>query len=156
MYHITTMTLPYAEEISRWVYPEEYHIYSFEPSDEVIEELLCGDYTACLDENESLVGYFCFGASARIPTVENYDYPENKLDFGLGLCPDLCGKGLGQEFMGCGLEYAKQTFSASFLRLTVAAFNQRAISLYRKFGFQQTLEVTHRFSRMPFILMEQQ
>lgn len=155
MYHITAMTLPYAEEISCWAYPGEYNIYSFEPSEEGIEELLCGDYVACLDENETLIGYFCFGASAQIPTVENFDYSEDKLDLGLGLRPDLCGKGFGQEFMGLGLEYAKKMFPASSLRLTVAAFNQRAISLYQKLGFKQTLELTHRFSRMTFILMEQ-
>ena len=154
MYRVLPMDLPFAEEISRWTYPDEYKIYSFEPSDEVIEELLCGDYYACVDQQVGLIGYFCYGASAQIPTVENLEEPENALYIGLGLRPELCGQSLGAEFMLCGMKYARQNLGASSLRLAVAAFNLRAQRLYEKLGFRKTMEVTHRFTRMPFFLME--
>lgn len=46
-------------EISQWTYENEYGIYSFEQNAETIEELLNGDYIACTDQNNKLVGYFC-------------------------------------------------------------------------------------------------
>ncbi len=153
MYRITAMTPSFAEEISHWSYEGEYAIYSFDASPETLDELLCGEYVACLDETERLVGYFCFGKSARIPTVEAEPYEEGWLDIGLGLHPELCGQGRGQDFLQAGMAYAAEHFSCPSLRLTVAAFNQRAIRLYHNCGFRFLRTVTHKHSKAPFHLM---
>lgn len=153
MFQIRPMTDIFAQDISNWKSPNEYHIYSFEPSEELNQELLGGDYVACVNEQEQLVGYFCYGQSAQIPTVENFIYSADRLDIGLGLRPDLCGKGLGRKFLRCGIAYASAHYHASSLRLSVAAFNRRAISVYEACGFQTVGSVTLKTNAMPFQIM---
>ena len=153
MFKIVPMFLSAAGEISGWQYPGEYAIYSFDKSKEVISELMGGEYVVCLDEEKRLAGYFCFGASARIPTVENDAYEADALDMGLGLRPDLCGAGMGQAFMKCGMAYARERLGAKRLRLTVACFNKRAIRLYEKMEFAVVKEVKHKKSGTPFYVM---
>ncbi len=157
MFQIVPMSLSAAEEISGWQYPGEYAIYSFDGSGEAVSELMGGDYVACLMEDQRLTGYFCYGASARIPTVENDAYEADALDaldIGLGLRPDLCGAGLGMAFMECGMAYARERLGAKRLRLTVARFNKRAMRLYEKMGFVVEKEVKHKRSGMDFYVME--
>lgn len=154
-YHIHPMTTKYAREISTWTYPGEYAIYSFQPDKETLAELTGGDYYVCMKENGSLAGYFCFGAAARIPTERAESYPDGFLDIGLGMAPQLCGKGNGSDFLTAGMDYAKNLFSPAAFRLTVAAFNKRAISVYQKHGFKISATLVHRNSQNPFYLMIQ-
>lgn len=112
-----------------------------------------GEYFACVDAEKNLTGYFCFGSSAQIPTMENNAYGADRLDIGLGLKPELCGKGLGAAFMESGMEYAGKKFGATSFRLTVACFNKRAVSLYIKLGFRISDEVIHKNSQVKFYLM---
>ena len=49
MYHVVPMSEAYAREIACWQYPDEYTIYSFQPDEELLAELLDGSYYACLD-----------------------------------------------------------------------------------------------------------
>ena len=147
------MTLAMAKEISSWQYSGEYAVYSFDESEEAVSELMGGEYVACLGEDQRLAGYFCFGVSARIPTMESDAYELDALDIGLGLRPDICGAGLGQAFMQVGMAYAGERLNATRLRLTVACFNKRAIRLYEKMGFAAIKEVRHKRSGRPFYVM---
>ena len=61
---------------------------------------------------------------------------EPALDVGLGMRPDLTGRGLGEEFVHAGLRFARETYSPPAFRLTVAAFNRRAIRVYERAGFE--------------------
>lgn len=150
---IKAMTCDCALEISGWTYENEYSVYSFQKDDKAIAELLCGDYYAYLDPDGSLTGYFCFGKSARIPTVERGVYDSETLDIGLGMRPNLCGNGIGLSFVKSGLDFAREHFGALQVRLTVAVFNKRAISVYEKAGFQTALAVTHGKSQREFYIM---
>lgn len=152
-YHIQPMTIDHAYEISSWTYRGEYAVYSFRQDRETLAELTAGDYFSCTESNGRLIGYFCFGAAARIPTVETDAYPQGFLDIGLGLAPQLCGKGRGHAFLEAGMEHAESAFPPAVPRLTVAAFNRRAISVYRKLGFEISANLTHRTSLQPFYLM---
>ena len=154
-YNIEIMTFELAEKISQWTYENEYSIYSFDKSEGTLKELLSGDYFSCLDQEGRLIGYFCKGYSANIPTVEDYDYNDGILDIGLGLRPDLCGKGMGYDFMFCGMKLIKKMYGDIPMRLTVACFNLRAISLYQKFGFSIKTIVTHQKSLDNFFIMMQ-
>lgn len=109
VYRIQPMNPEFAGEIARWKYPDEYSVYSFEPSPELITELLNGSYYSCTDEHGWLIGYYCFGHSAQIPTAEDYPYDDDSLDIGLGLSPEGCGMGLGASFLRPGLDFAART-----------------------------------------------
>lgn len=157
MYTITPMTRPLAQQISHWKYEGEYALYSFTPDEETMAELMDGSYFAC-QQDGALIGYFCFGASARIPLQphEATAYEPDLLDFGLGMDPALCGQGRGSSFMQAGLAFAQEKFQTSNFRLAVAAFNQRAIHLYQKMGFVRCCQVHHRFSGQMFEIMTMQ
>ncbi len=71
MYRIEPMSSWYAYEISSWTYPAEYSVYSFQKNCDTVNELMNGEYFACVDAGMNLIGYFCFGESAQISTMEN-------------------------------------------------------------------------------------
>lgn len=126
-----------AEEISRWRYPEPFSIYNGNPAS--IPGLLDPryNYHAVTGPGGVLVGYFCFGADATVPAGRGLGlYGGDALDVGLGMRPDLTGRGLGQSFVRAGLGFAREAFSPPAFRLTVAAFNRRAIKVYEAVGFE--------------------
>jgi ribosomal-protein-alanine N-acetyltransferase len=56
--------------------------------------------------------------------------------FGLGLRPELTGRGLGLEFVLAGVDFARSHFGRKDIVLDVAAFNERAIHVYERAGFR--------------------
>lgn len=136
---IKEMNEKHAKEISTWTYNEPYTIYDGDESEEFTKEITDGSYFSVVDENGDLVGYYCYGESAQVPAGKLYGvYIEGMLDVGLGMRPDLCGKGNGYDFFVNGLKFAQSKYSSMKFRLTVAAFNERAIKLYEKIGFVKT------------------
>lgn len=150
---IISMTPAAAAAISIWTYPSPYDCYSFSPSVELTAELLSGDYFAAYD-GETLIGYYCFGAPARIPVQGESPYERPRLDMGLGLCPSRCGQGLGASFLEEGLKFAAKTFGDALpFRLTVLERNERARKVYEKAGFVVKARVLHRMGTA-FLVME--
>jgi RimJ/RimL family protein N-acetyltransferase len=96
-------------------------------------------FHAVLDMQEGLCGYCSFGEDGQ---VTGGDYTRNALDIGLGLRPDMTGKGYGSDFLVEIMSYARDIFEFETFRLTVAVFNERAISLYRGLGFKAVSEFT--------------
>lgn len=128
-----------AQEISSWHYDGIYEYYDMDSSEESIDEFMNGSYYKAVDDDENLVGFYCFGTSAQIPSGNLYGAYDDKnfTDIGLGLRPDLCGKGLGYEFFIEGMKFACEKLSPKMFRLTVAAFNNRAVRLYESAGFRK-------------------
>ena len=150
-WRVVEMTPAYAEQISRWQYEGIYAFYDHCPED--MDEFMDGTHHACVVPDGALIGYYCFGGDARIPTVEQDPYAGEYLDVGLGLRPDLCGKKLGEPFVRVGLRFAEMAFDPPAFRLTVAAFNQRAIRLYERIGFRPVCEVTNLRHKNRFHIM---
>lgn len=121
--------------------------------DEEPEYILDGQEYACLDESGQLIGSFNFGATARIPTLEDGSFDEDKLDIGLGMRPDLCGKGYGTDYVRIGIRLAGEIYGRTDLRLSVAAFNERAIKVYERAGFRKVKEVTNAYFMNRFYIM---
>lgn len=138
-----------AEEIASWHYEGEYTFYDFASDQEDLEELLNpelrGDsmYTARNPDDE-LVGFYSFNQIA------------GALDIGVGLRPDLTGQGLGRSFVDAGLTFAKVTYSPEVIQLRVAAFNKRAIKVYKLVGFAEVEHFRQRTNggEYDFIRME--
>jgi RimJ/RimL family protein N-acetyltransferase len=142
------LTAEQARAIAAWRYPPPYDFYNADADDEDLCELLdhASPYYAALDETGELVGFFCFKETAQVPTgavVGVYDDPA-ALDVGLGLRPDLAGRGLGLAFVEAGLAFARATFAPGSFRLSVATFNRRAITVYERAGFRATHTFAHR------------
>lgn len=134
---LTPITRADAEAISRWRYGGPYSIYDGSPAS--VDSLLEPRYRYhSVRDAGHLAGYFCFGEDARVLAGKQLGVYEREpaLDVGLGMRPDLTGKGLGESFVRTGLRFALGTYSPPAFRLTVATFNGRAISVYEKVGFE--------------------
>lgn len=150
---ITPLDRPTAQSIATWRYPPPYESYN----------LADAPYTAALfvamrergyfqlrDERGELVAFCCFGEEARVP---GGDYDEPALDVGIGVRPDLTGRGLGRRYLDAALAFGQARYTPPALRLTVAAFNTRAIRLYTGAGFRAIQHFTSTFGDQPFIVM---
>lgn len=157
-FKINEMSENHAKEISTWTYNEPYSIYDGDGSEEFIKELIDGSYYSVIDKNDDLVGYYCFGVSAQVPAGKQYQVYDDVsfIDIGLGMRPDLCGEGNGYGFFNNGLKFAESKFSSKKFRLTVAAFNHRAIKLYEKIGFIKKVTFVRELSdrNITFLVME--
>ena len=147
-----------AREIATWRYDPPYDFYNATSDPNDLEELLDprrreDSYFAAFDEGGELVGFFCFGTEAQVP---GGDYPDGGVvDVGLGLRPDLAGRGLGLGFQLAGLEFARRRFGPDSFRLSVATFNERAILVYERAGFRRAEVFAHSTNggEHPFLLM---
>jgi RimJ/RimL family protein N-acetyltransferase len=129
-----------------WRYEGEYAVYNAgADEDDDPSELLDrrSPYYAVRNERGELVGFFCFGTSAAIMgKAEPGVYREDRsVLIGLGLRPDLTGKGLGLAFVNAGLAFGTEQFAPSAFGLYVMTFNQRAMRVYERAGFQRVREV---------------
>nr|WP_283244986.1 GNAT family protein [Gehongia tenuis] len=143
------MLQKHAKVIARWRYDGIYAVYNAPQRRAPLD----GTAFVWLDSDGRIAGHFSFGQDGRIPTAENFEYTSDHLDIGLGLRPDLCGKGLGPFFVSMCMEYGRKAFGQDKFRLSVAAFNQRAVKVYLKAGFSVTGQVTHAQSEEKFYIM---
>ncbi|MEK4852917.1 GNAT family N-acetyltransferase [Paenibacillus sp. FSL H7-0756] len=160
-YQIRLMDEPAAREIVNWRYEPPYTLYNMlDAADaaEDIEELLDGSYFSVAAADGALIGFFCYGQNAQVGEgIESGLYLDGTaLDIGLGIRPDLTGQGHGLAFLQAGMRFAEQTYDAKRFRLSVAAFNLRAVRLYKKAGFVLLHSFVHQHgeSEMEFLLME--
>ena len=79
-YKIIFLDEAHAREIAKWQYPSPYDFYNFHDNDETVKELLEESYYSVFDEQEELIGYLCFGSSARITTCEGFIFSDTALD----------------------------------------------------------------------------
>lgn len=125
-----------ARAVLTWRYEPPYDLYNGQATEEAVAEMTAGDYWALFDAS-AVVGFFCLGAAARVP---GGDYVANSAtcDLGLGMRPDLTGRGLGHALVADLQDLIPILRPGiSHLRLTVAAFNQRAIRVYQSRGFAE-------------------
>ena len=125
--------------ISQWIYEEPYSFYNMGDEKGIMDEMLNEPYYLLKNGEKEIIGFFCFGKAAQIPEGKKYGaYVEkDRIDIGLGMRPDLTGKGRGVDFLLKGLEFAAENFFTTKFHLTVATFNQRAIKVYKKVGFKE-------------------
>jgi RimJ/RimL family protein N-acetyltransferase len=126
--------------IITWRYEGEYAIYNWQSEDDPAEMLdRRSPHFAVKDEQGELVGFFAFGSSAQVwDSGEPHLYSENNtITVGLGMRPDLTGKGLGPGFVQAGLDFAREQFNPDYFRLYVMTFNERAIRVYERAGFER-------------------
>ena len=141
-----------AREIAGWHYEEPYDFYNLSP-DEVEQNIRYflnsqSKFYGIFEEQE-FVGYCSFGKDGQVP---GGDYNLRGLDIGMGIRPDLTGQGWGSRSVAAVLDFARQT-SEPLLRVTVAAFNQRAIRVWCKAGFRPVQTFEHQRKGVPFVIL---
>jgi RimJ/RimL family protein N-acetyltransferase len=128
--------------IGAWRYTPPYDFYDGDQEPVLNPER----YFEAVDEDGSLVGFY---------------YVEEKgaaVEIGLGLRPDLTGRGLGGAFFEAGLDFLRSRHPGRPVVLNVAAFNVRAITVYERAGFRETGRHVRHFDRwgdVEFVEMEE-
>ena len=126
---IQPMSQDSADQIASWHYPAPYDFYDMVADEEDLAELLSestreNTYFEVI-RNGALFGFATFQSQNKV------------LEIGLGMKPDQTGKGLGVNFYQAIEDYARKNFDCQVLQLSVASFNQRALALYQKVGYEK-------------------
>jgi RimJ/RimL family protein N-acetyltransferase len=135
-------TEPDLKEIAEWRYEPPYDFYDGDQDPVQDPER----YYTARDETEGVVGFYYFEPRGDL------------LVYGLGLRPDLAGRGLGLDFVRHGLEFGRGRFRPRRIVLSVAAFNERARIVYERAGFQVSGRHVRTFERwgdVEFVEMEE-
>lgn len=124
------MTQEQAEDIAtNWHYHWNYSFYDIEADREDFEEFLDpdkrGNSTFAVTKEDELIAFF---------SVNKVN--DGVFDIGLGMRPDITGKGKSLEFLKAVLGFVQSEHKPAKITLSVATFNQRAIKVYRKVGFR--------------------
>ena len=129
---VVPLSRPFAADICTWRYPAPYDCYDMtdaDPDDLVQPER---GFFAVVQEG-ALVGFRSFGHDGRVP---GWPYDDAALDTGGGLRPEITGRGLGRHSIAAGLAFGRAHFAPPAFRVTVAAFNSRALRTVAAMGFQ--------------------
>lgn len=132
--HLAELTEGDAQAIARWHYPAPYDCYDSPGWDQMAREgwAICDAgvrgaqfraVRAGAHGADTLAGYVRFRPDG------------DALVLHLGLRPDLCGRGLGREFLGLVVAEARRRAAGGPVTLLVRRFNARAIAAYRRAGF---------------------
>lgn len=120
-----------AETIANdWHYPEPYDFYDMANDQDDYEELIRSnrrkEYYYQIESDHQVIAFFGI-----------FPLSDISIELGLGLRPDLTGKGLGQMVFTLIEHFIKLNFDQyQEIILSVAEFNQRAIKLYSKIGYE--------------------
>lgn len=129
-------------EMAGWRYEQPYDFY-----DGDVDPVLNPErFFAARDERGELAGHLYF------------EQRGDRLEYGLGLRPDLVGRGLGEEFFRAGLAFGRDLYRPELVRLSVAKFNDRARIVYERCGFHvvgEHVRTFERFGDVPFLDMEE-
>ena len=97
------------------------------------------------------------GEDERLDAFLWFDWHDDVVEVGIGLRPDLTGRGLGESFMRAQLEYASQQWRLVMFRLFVAAWNDRASGFTSDSVFREVARETRHFELVgdhEFVRME--
>lgn len=138
-----------AEKIATWHYEGIYSFYDMENDPEDLQELLSpekrGENYWSVFSNGVLIGFVALFRDGL------------SMEIGLGLRPDLTGKGLGSIFLNEIEQFIRKSFPAvSKLCLSVASFNIRAQKVYQRAGYLPCKQemITTNGGQYPFLVME--
>ncbi|SNZ17132.1 Acetyltransferase (GNAT) family protein [Terribacillus aidingensis] len=149
-YEISSLTADDAYTVLHWRYSPPYDLYNLTYTEGAVMMLMVGDYYGVY-ENGSLFGYFCVGEDAQVPGGDYSD--KSYLDIGIGMAPQLTGQGRGKVFFRDIQNWINQNKQQTRLRLTVAAFNERAIHLYANAGFWEAGRFARDSDQLLFLVM---
>ena len=155
---VQPLTEPQIRAFITWTYDGPYAVYNLSGGSPEESVAFFSDpangYFAIVDDNsperDALLGFCNVGADAR---VQGGAYDEEAIDIGIGMRPDLTGRGLGATYAAMVFDFAGERYPGRVQRVTIAAFNQRAQHLCRKFGFCVVDRFADARNGRPFLIM---
>lgn len=149
--HLIPMTLEFARCIVLWKYEGQYALYNYDKSAAYILDAKNwgSGLFAVVDEAGDLVGELTVGfVNDQEEWVSQADLESGQTEdcmlwIGLGLRPDLTGRGIGPAFVSTCADFAihlgteRYGYKGAYLGLRVYQFNQRAIKVYERVGFEK-------------------
>ena len=129
-YHKTTEEEKYV--ITEWKYPGEYAVYDSTPYEEQKKR---GFGFA----NPANHFYSFYDETALVGFINLYE-EETEIFFGIGVNPDCCSEGYGQQMTKAACDLCGRLFPGKPLYLEVRTWNARAVRCYEKAGFRITGE----------------
>ena len=144
----------HALAILNWRYTSPYNYYNFD-TDTIQEDLHYlldskNAFYAILNLQGELEGYCSFGSDGQVPGGE---YSSEALDIGMGIRPDLVGRGNGKQYAQAVVTYGANQYRAQQLRVTIAEFNKRAQRVWEQLGFEQVEKFVKIDSEKEFVIM---
>lgn len=132
MFAIAELSEERAREVCSWVYPPPWQMYNLPDWEEICAsgwsladpQRRRENWRALLTEEGELAGFFRLKGRPEGVTI------------GLGLAPQFCGRGLGQEVVRLVCSRAAARFPRRPVLLEVRADNARAIRCYERAGFE--------------------
>ena len=125
------MTVDDALCVGEWRYRDQWSVYEIGSPGVVLDELDL--YWAVTDPaGETLVGFVCAGAAARVPGL---DTDASFIDVGVGINPGLVGRGRGAEFGEAVLDHLARRYPDRALRAVIQAWNVRSLRFATGLGF---------------------
>lgn len=135
-------------QIAGWRYGGDLAIYDPGPG---AAQLRAPDHVALADREGVLVAYGTFGPEAQVPGGR---YDTTAVDVGVGLRPDLVGRGWGEAAVRTLIAQARARQAGEVVRATVAAVNGRATALMRTLGFRPAHHFERGSDRRRFVQFE--
>ena len=146
-YVLVPLTEQQAQQAATWTYDGPWSVYDgtgapMDPAD---------DFWAVLDGAGGMVGFACFGAEARVPGLAERP---GVLDVGVGMRPDLVGRGSGRKFAAAALAHGARRPGIGTLRVVVQDWNERSRRLVGGLGFAEV--GTHAAAGATYIVYERE
>ncbi len=146
---VVGLTLEHARDIATWRYPPPYDCYDMVGAEpESLLDPALGFHAVLA--GEELIGFRSFGQDGQVP---GWDYDDSALDTGGGLRPELTGQGLGRRAITAGLAHGSTSFAPAAFRVTVAAFNVRALRTVESLGFERVGRFEAARDQQPFVVL---
>jgi ribosomal-protein-alanine N-acetyltransferase len=152
---IVPITAEFVREILSWRYEPPYDFYNFmiapEDIDKEIAYFLAPEnrFRQVMRDGMPIAG-FSLGLDGQVP---GGDYRAAALDIGLGIRPDLTGQGFGGEIVQAIVDFAIRLDAPPALRVTIAAFNERALRVWTKAGFREVSRFIAEETTVPFVIL---
>lgn len=130
---VVSLTESQSMELCQWNYPSPYDIYNWPTWEHMLHEdmefadpqIRSAQYGAVVDEMKQLCGFVQFFPIIGVTRL------------GLGLHPELCGKGngIGVSLVKLLVQEAQRRSPLNEIDLEVLVWNERAIHTYQHAGF---------------------
>lgn len=118
------------QKICDWQYTGEYEIYNMPSYDEQKQKGM-GLANPARTKN-----YFSYFDNGRLVGFTNILEEENEVFIGIGVAPELCGKGYGQKILEIVAGICNELYPSKREYLEVRSWNSRAVKCYEKAGFR--------------------